>query len=118
MNNRTRRIFFVILLSQLFLCALFAAYFASGPRRVKAAWLENYPELCARNNLSVIYFPSISLTSYLLKCEIYPETMDYANPLVIVDIWKCTAVLYLPNLNLPGGYLGKFASTTRMPVCP
>jgi hypothetical protein len=91
---------------------------ATAPARVKAAWHTSYPELCSRQNIQVSPMASMSLWSYRLKCEVHPPTMDYANPVVIVDIWRCTAVTYLPNLTLPAVYLSKFSSPQRMPVCP
>ena len=108
----------VVLVMLVLLGLLLAARVASGPRRVKAAWHASYPELCAKRNISVNHMRSMSLWSYRLKCEIYPSTMDYANPVVIVDTWNCTAVTYLPNLNLPAVYLATFSSPQRMPVCP
>jgi len=115
---RKKSLFIFLFVGLIVLCALLVAYTAYGSRRVKAAWLASYPELCSQNDLSIIPMALLPPGSYLLKCAIYPKSMDYANPLEVVNSRECTAVLYLPNLSLPGEYLGKFSSTTRMPVCP
>jgi hypothetical protein len=113
-----RRAGVAFLVSLVLLFLLDVARVATGPSRVEAAWLAGYPGLCSKHSVSVSLMPSMSPWSYQLKCEIHPPTMDYANPVVIVDTWNCTAVTYLPNLSLPAVYLGTFSSPQRMPVCP
>jgi len=113
-----KRLILILAAILVFLCVLLVFYTAFGSHRAKASWLASYPGLCPEKQLTFIPLPIPFLGSYLLKCELFPETMDYANPLVLVNIRTCTAVLYLPNLSLPGEYLGKFSSTTQMPVCP
>jgi len=115
---RKKRLALYLAAGLIILCVLLVAYATYGSQRVKTAWLASYPELCSKDDLSIIPIALLPPGSYLLKCEIYPESMDYANPLVVVNSRECTAVLYLPNLSLPGEYLGKFSSSTRMPVCP
>jgi hypothetical protein len=115
---KSKRLIIVLIAVLIIVCVLVAAYSVRGSKRVKSAWLASYPALCPGEDLSVIPMPFPFPGSYLLKCEFYSEAMDYANPLVVVNTRDCTATLYMPNLSLPGEYLGKFTTARRMPICP